>query len=74
MPVCLASRHLTFFYRLAQLRAEHAPALLDAIAAQPFSNVEGETRPPLMPEHWRGRMGMSMDEQRRFIEQYIEIS
>ncbi|VDC00508.1 unnamed protein product [Peniophora sp. CBMAI 1063] len=58
---------------LGELRAEDAPALLDALAVQPFSNGEGVTRPPLMPKHWRGRMGMSMDEQRRFIEDYLEI-
>ncbi|KZV71046.1 hypothetical protein PENSPDRAFT_578384 [Peniophora sp. CONT] len=59
---------------LGELRAEHAPTVLDAIAAQPFSNAEGLTRLPLLPEHWRGRMGMSMDEQRTFISQHLTRS
>ncbi|KZV71052.1 hypothetical protein PENSPDRAFT_752048 [Peniophora sp. CONT] len=58
---------------LGKLRTEHAPAILDALSAQPFTNLKDKTRPPLLPEHWRGRMGMTMDEQRVFIDQYLKI-
>ncbi|KAI0031893.1 Sucrase/ferredoxin-like-domain-containing protein [Vararia minispora EC-137] len=55
---------------LGRLHADQASELLDIIAKSPFTNMEGETRAPLWPEHWRGRMGLTPAEQRNLFEKH----
>lgn len=53
------------FRRLGQLRPEDVPSVLDAIAAR-MDAVGVRYHPdvaPLLPRHWRGRMGLDKEEQ-----------
>lgn len=61
--------HLDHNYRLGLLKPDDVPAVLSAIlrdSAKPFNRHS----PPLYPAHWRGRMGLSKDEQLRLFTTY----
>ena len=61
LPVC--SKNV---YRLGRLDAIHAPEILDTVAHR-LASLDPQTSlvslPPIMPTHWRGRMGLSKEEQ-----------
>ena len=55
-------RHSRWFYRLGRLTPSDVPGVLTGILntkPQPL----GPSAPPLVPQHWRGRMGLSKDDQ-----------
>jgi len=58
-----------FVIRYGQLRAEHAPQLLDALAESPFANQENTTAYPVLLEHWRGRMGLTPEDQQKLLDE-----
>ncbi|KAG9311417.1 Sucrase/ferredoxin-like-domain-containing protein [Chiua virens] len=47
---------------LGQVKPENVPDIIDAILARPVRPMHSEDM-PLCPSHWRGRMGLSKDEQ-----------
>lgn len=49
-------------YRLGKLTPENVPGVLDAVLAIQ-SEPLGTSKRLLFPQHWRGRMGMTKDEQ-----------
>ncbi|TCD63315.1 hypothetical protein EIP91_005696 [Steccherinum ochraceum] len=48
---------------LGNLRDHHVPQVLDAILAQHEEYADYVHAPPLVPHNWRGRMGLSKDQQ-----------
>jgi len=51
-----------WYYRLGRLKPPDVPGVLSGILntkSQPFS----PSAPPLFPQHWRGRMGLSKEDQ-----------
>lgn len=55
--------------RLGELRSDDVPRVLDAILAQPIRPF-GPQNYPIVPDHWRGRMGLGKDEQISLFESY----
>lgn len=53
----------TFFHRLGNLNHSNVPQVLDAILAHHDGRIDYTHAPPLMPHFWRGRMGVSKDQQ-----------
>lgn len=60
------SSRVTATFRLGNLRPDDAPRVLDVIMGEPLSKDLART--PLVHTHWRGRMGLTKDEQ---LQQYL---
>lgn len=48
--------------RLGRLVPEDAPSVIDAVLETPARPM-GSYDPPMLLQHWRGRIGLSKDEQ-----------
>lgn len=48
--------------RLGNVKPENVSEIIDAILARPIRPMHPEEM-PICPSHWRGRMGLSKDEQ-----------
>jgi hypothetical protein len=63
--------HLGHNSRLGLLKPDDIPAVLSTILHNSPGPVEDlKYSPPLCPPHWRGRMGLSKDEQLRLFTTY----
>lgn len=54
---------------LGNVRPEHVPSIVDAVLQLPV-RPSSEHEPPLLPALWRGRMGLSSDQQSSLYEKY----
>ncbi|KAF5354258.1 hypothetical protein D9756_007068 [Leucocoprinus leucothites] len=55
---------------LGQVKAGDVPQVIDSILAQPTRPFTDQDQ-PIIPIHWRGRMGIGKDEQISFFENYL---
>ncbi|TFK50311.1 hypothetical protein OE88DRAFT_1631029 [Heliocybe sulcata] len=58
---------------LGNVRPEHVPTILDEVLKRPFLGPPSETEgdPPILPELWRGRMGLTNNQQVEMYEKYV---
>ncbi|KXN89183.1 Altered inheritance of mitochondria protein 32 [Leucoagaricus sp. SymC.cos] len=54
---------------LGQLRAIDVPQVIDSILTRPTRPFR-DRDPPILPDHWRGRMGLGKDEQISIFEEF----
>ncbi|KAF9447355.1 hypothetical protein P691DRAFT_671682 [Macrolepiota fuliginosa MF-IS2] len=55
---------------LGQLRLGDVPHVIDTVLAHPIRPFTGQDS-PILPTHWRGRMGLGKDEQISLFENYL---
>ncbi|KZT19414.1 hypothetical protein NEOLEDRAFT_969832 [Neolentinus lepideus HHB14362 ss-1] len=56
---------------LGNVRPEHVPSIVDAVLARPLQPSARNDEPPLLPELWRGRMGLTIDQQIALYTKYV---